>query len=374
MTRSVADLTALLDTHYPPHLAESWDSVGLVAGHPTDPVTRCLVAVDVTMDIVSEARKVGADMILAHHPLLFRGVDTVAANTTKGQILTELIRHRIALFTAHTNADSARPGVNDALIQAVGATSEAALATRGAQQLDSWTVYVPSEELASLQNAIFASGAGEIGEYSRCSFHSEGTGQFLPSENAHPAAGRTQELFSGPEICLEFIASRHLRKAIWDAIKAAHSYEEPAMHVVEHQDPASEFGLGRVGVLPKPLTLAEFAAQVASNLPDCHEGIKFAGDPQREVRTVAVSSGSGFSHHRHAVKAGADVFITSDISHHEADEFVRDTGVALIDVPHWVAEAPWCEQAAALITDQLEIPTHTASTRTDPWSGHVHSS
>src|SRR5271157_3133632 len=186
MSVRLRDVIDVLDEAYPPQLAQSWDSVGLVCGDPTDVLDSVTIAVDATPTVVDEVPKAG--LLLAHHPLLLRGVDTVAASTPKGALIHRLIRTGRSLFTAHTNADSASPGVSDALAHALGLTVEAVLEpappTGG---LDKWVIYVPAEHSEAVQAAVFEAGAGHIGDYSHCSWSVAGTGQFLPNDGASPA-------------------------------------------------------------------------------------------------------------------------------------------------------------------------------------------
>src|SRR6202008_1270874 len=188
MTVRLAGVIDVLDAAYPPQLAQSWDSVGLVCGDPDDVLDSVTDAIDATPAVVDEDPD--ARLLLAHHPLLLRGVDTVAASTPKGALVHRLIRTGRSLFTAHTNADSASPGVSDALAHALGLTVDGVLEPlSGAADLDKWVVYVPSENAEAVQAAVFDAGAGHIGDYSHCSWSVNGIGQFLPQDGATPAVG-----------------------------------------------------------------------------------------------------------------------------------------------------------------------------------------
>jgi len=265
---TVADAVAALEAAYPPALAQDWDAVGLTVGDPAEPVRRVLVAVDPLPAVVDEAITTGADLLVTHHPLLLRGVHAVAATGPKGSTVHRLIRHGVALFSAHTNADAANPGVSDALAAALGITVEAPLA---------------------------------------------------PQDDAGPGRG---------------------------------------------------VGIGRIGTLPEPETLAVFTRRVADALPATSWGVRSGGDPQRAVRRVAVSGGAGDSMLHLARAAGVDVYVTADLRHHPATDHLAEPGApALVDVAHWASEHPWCAQAAAVLAgldESLEITVSTA--RTDPWS------
>ncbi|MGW4352925.1 Nif3-like dinuclear metal center hexameric protein [Nocardia sp. NPDC004582] len=368
-TVRLADLIAALDTAYPPRLAESWDSVGLVCGDPRDSVSRVLFAVDATAAVVDEAIEWGAQALVVHHPLLLRGVDTVAADTPKGALLHRLIRSGCALFTAHTNADSADPGVSDALAAAIGLTVTGPLDPKPMTPLDKWVVQVPVTHRDAVLDALFAAGAGTIGTYSDAAWTVAGTGQFRPLEGANPALGVVGELHEVSEDRLEVVAPPSRRAAILAALRAAHPYEEPAYHVTERADLPSGLGIGRVGELPAPETLRAFTARVRAALPATTWGVRAAGDPDRVIRTVAVCGGAGDSFLGKVSRLGVDAYVTSDLRHHPADEHLRAGGPALIDAAHWATEFPWCGQAEGVVRHALPgLETRVSALRTDPWT------
>ncbi|MBE1457650.1 dinuclear metal center YbgI/SA1388 family protein [Nocardiopsis terrae] len=273
---TLSDVTAAFEEVYPPQWAASWDAVGLVCGDPAQPVGRILFAVDPVDAVVDEAVTWGADLIVTHHPLMLRGVTSVAADTPKGRIVHRLIRSGVALYTAHTNADTASPGVSDALARAVGIT------------------------------------------------------------------GRLRPL-------------------------------EP-----DTTDPEGRRGIGRIGELDQPLVLRDFAEQVARGLPATAGGVRVAGDLDRLVSTVAVSGGAGDSLLGAARAAGVDAYVTSDLRHHPASEFVeRPGGPALIDTAHFASEWPWLADGAGHLRDALgraggqngaNVEFRVSTTVTDAWS------
>ena len=210
MSVRLADIIEVLEAAYPPQLAQDWDSVGLVCGDPADTVETVTVAVDATAAVVAEVPDRG--LLLAHHPLLLRGVDTVAASTAKGALVHQMIRAGRALFTAHTNADAASPGVSDALADALGLAVEEVLAPISVGPgLDKWVVFVPAENSDAVREAMFAAGGGHIGDYSHCSWSVSGTGQFLPHEGAAPTIGSVGTVERVPEERVEVIAPTRLR-------------------------------------------------------------------------------------------------------------------------------------------------------------------
>ncbi|BCN79341.1 Nif3-like dinuclear metal center hexameric protein [Rhodococcus hoagii] len=373
---TLADVIGALETAYPPALAESWDSVGLVAGDPADEVRKVVVAVDATAAVVDEALASGAQLLLVHHPLLLRGVDTVGAHTPKGALLHRLIRGGCALYSAHTNADRADPGVSDALAGALGLVATRPLVPIPDTATDKWVVMVPTTDTVRVREALFAAGAGELGDYRECSWTVTGDGQFRPLPGAAPTLGVVGEVEAVREDRVEVIAPRRSRARILAALRAAHPYEEPAFDVFETADFPGSRGLGRIGELPEPQTLREFTARVAAALPRTEWGVRAAGDPDRVVRTVAVCGGSGDSLLDTVSGLGADVYVTADLRHHPADEHLRRGGPALVDVAHWASEQPWCAQAKGVLDGRFGSvdgwDVRVTELRTDPWTVACH--
>ncbi|MGD1171156.1 Nif3-like dinuclear metal center hexameric protein [Mycobacterium seoulense] len=369
MSVRLADVIEVLDEAYPPRLAESWDSVGLVCGDPDDSLDAVTVAVDPTPAVVDEVPEGG--LLLAHHPLLLRGVDTVAASTPKGALVHRLIRTGRSLFTAHTNADSAAPGVSDALAQALGLTVEAVLEPRtGGPDLDKWVIYVPRENADAVRAAVFEAGAGHIGDYSQCSWSVSGIGQFLPHDGASPAVGSVGTVEKVAEDRFEVVAPARIRAAVLAAMRAAHPYEEPAFDVFALLPLPGDTGLGRVGTLPRPEPLRDFVSRVGAALPATAWGVRAAGDPDMPVSRVAVCGGAGDSLLATAAGAGVQAYVTADLRHHPADEHRRASGVALVDVAHWASEFPWCRQAADVLRSRFgaALTVRVCTIRTDPWN------
>jgi dinuclear metal center YbgI/SA1388 family protein len=369
MSIRLANVIAVLDEAYPPKLAHDWDSVGLVCGDPSEPVDAVTVAVDATAAVVDSVGPRG--LLLAHHPLLLRGVDTVATSTPKGALIHRLIRSGSALFTAHTNADAASPGVSDALADVLGLTVEAVLdPAAGGPPLDKWVVFVPPADAETLREALFAAGAGNIGEYSHCSWSVVGTGQFLPGDGARPAVGAIGAGERLDEARVEVIAPAGIRPLLLAAMRAAHPYEEPAFDVFSLAALPDGQGIGRIGTLATPQRFAEFVARANAALPQTSWGIRASGDPETVVSRVAVCGGSGDSLLAAARAAGVQAYLTADLRHHPADEHRRASDVCLVDVAHWASEYPWCGQAAGLLRARFgdALPVTVSPLRTDPWN------
>jgi dinuclear metal center YbgI/SA1388 family protein len=338
MTVRLSGVIDVLDEAYPPRLAQSWDSVGLVCGDPDDPVSSVTIAVDATAAVVDQVPDGG--LLLAHHPLLLRGVDTVAASTAKGALVHRMIRSGRSLFTAHTNADSASPGVSDALAQALGLTVEAILEPSPAiPDLDKWVIVVPPENAAAVHTAVLAAGA---------------VGALEPAV----------------EDRLEVLAPVGARRQVLSALRSAHPSEQPAFDIVALAPPPANVGLGRICTLSQPESLSAFVSRVRTALPQTSWGVRAAGDPDMVVSRVAVCGGAGDSLLDAAAAAGVQAYVTADLRHHPADEHCRASVVALIDVAHWASEYPWCAQAADVLRSAFgaALSVSVCPIRTDPWN------
>jgi len=376
----LADLIAQLDQWYDPRWAEPWDTVGLVCGDPEQEVRRILLAVDPVIAVVDEAVAAEADLLLVHHPLFLTPVSSVAATTPKGAVVHRLLRHGIALFNAHTNADVPADGVNDAVAKALDLRDARVLAPTDGAGLDKLVVFVPADAAEGVRRAVTGAGAGAIGAYDSCTFSTPGEGRFRPLDGADPAVGRVGELEVVEEVRVEAVYPRALRGQVVEALRAAHPYEEPAFDLVELADvpggpvtgpaPAATRGHGRVGRLGEALSLRVFADRVAAAFPQTAHGVRVAGGPDREVRTVAVAAGSGESLLEDARRAGADVVVTSDLKHHRASEFLEGGGPALVDIAHWAAEWSWLPVVASKLRERAgdTVDVRVSTLVTDPWT------
>ncbi len=374
---SLGDVVDLLHHWYPPATAESWDAVGLVAGDPDAEVRRVLLAVDPSPQVAQEAVQWGADLLLVHHPLLLTAVSSVAATTPKGRTLHTLLTGGCALLTAHTNADQAVGGVSEAMAEALGLADVEPLLPAPAPRLDKLTTYVPAPAADAVRAALAAAGAGRIGDYEGASFTSPGEGRFRPLDGASPTIGEVGRDEVVEEVRVEVVLGRAVRSAVVAALLAAHPYEEPAFDLVELADPGrTTTGTGRIGDV-EPTTLRDFAGVVDRALPATAHGVRVAGDPDRVVRRVALCGGAGDFLLDHVAGTDADVYVTSDLRHHRASEFLElaalEQGPALVDVAHWAAEWTWLPVVRTKLVEALgdTVETRVSTINTDPWSFRI---
>lgn len=371
---TVRTVTGWLTDAYPPGLAEEWDRVGLGCGDPDAPVVGVLLAVDVSDEVIAEARAVGAQLLVTHHPLLLRGVHAVRRDQPKGRLVLALAEAGLSQFAAHTNADAADPGVSDALADALRLTDRRPLEPAAGPARDKLITFVPPDHADAVVDALAAAGAGTVGAYDRCSFATPGVGSFLPRDGADPYVGAVGEVERTPELRVEMVVPRGRRAAVVRALLDAHPYDEPAFDLVELVSPPSGEGLGRIGRLPEPMAARDVARTLAAALPPTATGARLGGDPERLVETVAVLGGAGDSLLDAARAAGVDLYVTSDLRHHPAqDALAHDDAPALIDIPHWAAEWLWLPHAEKVLQDAaaaagVRLETHVSRLNTDPWA------
>lgn len=375
MAPTLEEIVSVLDARYPRATAESWDHVGLQVGDRRTEISQILFTVDVTEAVIDEALKRGVQLIVSHHPLFFGVIDSLDTQSTKARIAHTLIKNNCALFVVHTNADVASPGVGDALAQTLGLTNLKPLVPALAVGFGQLTYYVPEADHERVLDAVFSAGAGSYGDYDRAAFVSDGRGQFRPLDGAVPAIGSVGEDTFVAEKRVEVIVEMGQAANVIAALLDAHPYEEVAYNLVVTEPRSSDGGHGRVGHLPTTMTLADFGAMVSQALPATHHGVRVAGDLKRTVTRVAVSGGSGSDFVGAARAAGADVYLCADFKHHQVQDHLADSDMAIVDVAHWASEWPWLRQAADLLLEDLgsgtSVEVHISSMPTDPWSVHI---
>lgn len=331
----LSDVVGMLHKLCPPTLAEDWDNVGLQVGDPGRIIDKILVCLDAEGLAVEEAKRLGAQLIIAHHPLIFRPLKRISPTDATGKIIFSAIQNDIAIASAHTNLDRAVDGLNDWLAATLNLSATVPLEAPATDQFAKIVVYVPEGYENEVMNALFAAGAGSIGEYDRCSFRVSGTGSFRGSATTDPFIGTPGVFEETKEYRLESIVPRSaVGKAVERLVKA-HPYEEVAYDVIPLANTTSGVGLGRVGRLPEPLPLEAFAAKVKEVLGSA--ALRMVGTSSQEISKVAVCGGSGMAVYNDAVRHGADCLVTGDVKFHEAQR-ARNDGIALIDAGHFPTE------------------------------------
>ncbi|MDI9467352.1 MAG: Nif3-like dinuclear metal center hexameric protein [Bacillota bacterium] len=333
----VKDIISLLEKHYPLNLAEEWDNVGLQVGSMGREVAKVAVALELEHQVLDKAWQENVDLIITHHPLIFKAIKSIQLDTPVGSMIRKLIMADISLYVAHTNLDSASKGVNQMLAEAIGLTEIEPLPLKTAghrEDLYKLVVYVPQTHINEVREAISRAGAGFIGKYSDCTFYTSGIGTFKPGPDADPYIGQSGQLERVEEFRLETICPEQWLKPVVDAMLQSHPYEEVAYDIYKLANPGALHSPGRRGRLPEALTLKEFAEQIQSQL-----GISFlrmVGKANKSVQKVAVISGSGASYIPE-IAGQADVLVTGDLKYHEARDAAA-MGLAVIDAGHQATE------------------------------------
>jgi dinuclear metal center YbgI/SA1388 family protein len=334
MPVKVNDIIEIMEYIAPSGLAESWDNVGLQVGDGSWNVERIRVALDPLPEVIEQACNDNIDLVITHHPLIFRPMKNLDVSTTIGKIIHMALENKTALFSAHTNLDSARGGINDYLAEKLELHNTRVLQKKIEDGKCKLVIFVPEQHQREVLTSLFALGAGQIGNYDCCSFRSMGRGTFMPQKDAKPFSGRSGKLNEVEEIRIETIVTQKDLPKILENVKKIHPYEVPAFDVYPLITTEST-GLGRVGDLQNPMVLKDFAAFVkkALNL----SFIKASGDSELKVETVAVCSGSGSGLMKSFLASSAQCYVSGDLHYHDSrDAQALDRG--LLDIGHFASE------------------------------------
>jgi len=337
----------VMERFAPKDLAESWDNVGLLVGSPAQQITKLLITLDVTQAVVDQAVQDGINMIVTHHPILFKAVTNIRTDLPQGQIIASLLKANIAVYAAHTNLDMANGGVNDVLASKLNLQDVQPLTRSYTEKLCKLVVFVPDTHMEVVRKAIVEAGAGHVGNYSHCTFVSNGIGSFLPLDGTQPFIGRSGVVEYVDEARLETIVPEKISRRVVKAMLKAHPYEEVAYDFYQLSNSTHSLGFGRIGKLMAPMPLAAFLPQVKGALGI--QSISVAGPQDKIVKKVAVCGGSGAEFIHKAVFAGADVFITGDVKYHQAQDALA-AGLVVVDAGHFATEQPVVAALAEYLT------------------------
>jgi dinuclear metal center YbgI/SA1388 family protein len=352
---TVASILEFLEQLAPPGLAAEWDNVGFLLGERSTEVRRLMTCLSVTPASAAEAIQSAAQLIVTHHPILFRPVNRLTDAAPEGRMLLDLIRAGVAVYSPHTAFDNAPGGINEILAERLQLREVAPLRPQRGPREYKVVVFVPDADLARVSDALFAAGAGNIGQYSQCSFRLAGTGTFFGSEAAHPAVGQKGRREEVSEWRLEAICPENRLEEVRRAIHESHSYEEPAYDFYALQPKTSDQGDGRIGKLPRPTRLRELA-QLCKGIFKTNL-LQVVGDAERSVEKVAIVCGAGGTLLADVIGARADLFVTGELRFHDYLA-AQAAGVALLLPGHYATERISVEALALRLQQQwpdLEI-------------------
>ncbi len=364
----VRDIAPIVEEIAPLGLAQDWDNVGLLVGDPDHPVRNVLLTIDVTKAVIEEARRLKTDLILSYHPVIWDGLKRVCPSGPSRAVY-ELIRSDIAVFSIHTALDVVGGGVNDGLADMLGIQEAKPLGDYveySPQKNYKVVVFVPVDALKQVTNAMFGAGAGLIGNYRDCGFHTEGTGTFLPMEGAKPAIGKRGRAESVREMRFETIVPAEKLDAVIAAMKAAHPYEMPAFDILKLFGYANMFGLGRIGPLERPAKVNQLVERVKKQTGA--KAVGLVGDPKRLVRTAAVCAGTCGKIVNLVMAAGADLYLTGEMKHHEALA-AQEAGLTCLCLSHTVSERFILKKVAKELKKRMKQVTVKVSRKdADPFT------
>lgn len=336
----LADLIASFERIAPTSFAEAWDNVGLLTGDPEQGVNTVLLTIDLTREVLAEALSLGADVIYAYHPPLFKPVKNLYA----GNVVFEAIRRSVAIYSPHTALDVATGGTNDCLADALKLENRKPLRRLTPTERDlKLVVFVPTGSVEDVSQALFAAGAGVVGQYSHCSFRTEGEGTFFGGAGTTPTVGERGRLEVVKEVKLELLVPMAKLDHVLAALRATHPYEEPAFDLVRLRAPPPSLGIGRVGTIA-PRSLASCVDVLKRHVGVAHALV--SGDPGRVISNVAVAAGSGGDLLQDAISQGAELLVTGELSHHSALA-AQTAGLAVVCLLHSNSERRALEMVAS---------------------------
>ncbi len=327
------ELISPLEKLAPPFLQEPYDNSGLLIGNPEMEIDKALICLDVTEDILDEAIAENCQIIISHHPIIFKGLKRITGKNMVERIVAKAIKNDMAIYAIHTNLDNVKNGVNSILCEKLGVLNPQILSPKEGV-LRKLVTFCPKENAAKVRDAIFDAGAGHIGDYDKCSFNSGGSGSFRALEGTNPYVGEKGKLHFEEEARIESIYPVYLENEILKALKAAHPYEEVAFDVYPLLNVHENVGAGMIGELETGMDEMAFLQKlkdVAGSACIRHSGLL-----GKKIKKVAVCGGSGSFLIQDAIRANADIFVSGDIKYH--DFFEADNKIVIADMGHYESE------------------------------------
>ncbi|HDP74548.1 MAG TPA: Nif3-like dinuclear metal center hexameric protein [Bacteroidales bacterium] len=330
---TIREVSSILESFAPLAFQEDYDNSGLIVGDANMVVTGVLLTIDVTPQVVAEAVAAGANLIVAHHPVIFKGLKRITGKSYVEQVVVNAIKNGIAIYAAHTNIDSVQGGVSFKMAEVLGLTGTQVLSPLTGQ-LVKLVTFVPTEYAEVVRQAMFNAGAGVIGNYDSCSFNIQGQGTFRAGDATNPFVGEKGTIHFEPEVRVETVVPRYTLNAVINAMVEAHPYEEVAYDVFPLDLPYKKAGLGVVGNLPEPMNPIDFVKHVKQLFrAPC---VRYTNPVKDFIARVAICGGSAISLLNDAIAANADVFITADVKYHQF--FDAENRIVIIDIGHFESE------------------------------------
>lgn len=328
------DIINIMNRWAPLYLIDSWDSTGFQIGDPNKDIKKILVSLDLDREVFEKAKKENIDMIITHHPLLFKPMAKITKEDYKGRLVYDLIKEDIVVYNAHSNLDLAIGGINDTLASLLNLRDIEVLEKVYEEKLYKIVVFVPRTHVEEVRNALGEAKAGWIGNYSHCTYNIDGIGTFMPREGTNPFIGSLNKLEKVEETRIETIVEkRNLNRVLNEMIKV-HPYEEVAYDIYPLENTGAQYGYGRVGNIEE-IPLNRFLDKIKKELR--LDKLRVYGDIDRKIKRVALCGGSGSDFIKSAYYKGADLYLTGDIKYHDG-QLAKELGLLLVDGNHFDTE------------------------------------
>jgi dinuclear metal center YbgI/SA1388 family protein len=329
----IQEVITHLENIAPPSLQENYDNAGLITGDANRPCTGVIVCLDSTADVIDEAIRSGANLVVAHHPIIFSGIKKLNGKNYVEKAVILAIKNDVAIYAIHTNLDNIIGGVNKQMADKLGLVNRRALLPKK-EQLEKLYVFVPLSHEGKLKDALFEAGAGSIGNYSECSFSTPGTGSFKGGKDTNPYVGNPGERHLEDERRIEVVFPAYLEGKVLDAMRTVHPYEEIAFDLVKLGNEFAGLGSGLIGELAVAMDTTEFLALVKSSFQ--LQVLKHTSIPKKQVKVVSLCGGAGSFLINKALAAKSDIYITGDIKYHEF--FDANDRMLICDIGHFESE------------------------------------
>lgn len=354
-----------IEAKYPTNLAYDWDNVGLLVGDAEEEIDKVLVCLEANEAIVEEAINNNVNLIVTHHPFIFGKMRKITTSDFKGKLIHKLIKNNIAVYSMHTNFDIAFDGLNDYFMEVMGFENSKILDVTNTETLYKIVVYVPKTHEDKVREALGKSGAGHIGNYSDCTFNTDGKGTFRPLEGTNPFIGEFDKLEVVDEVKIETIVPQRILGGVISAMIKAHPYEEVAYDLYKLENKGSAVGLGRIAALKESMSLKELSMMIKEKLN--MDALRVVGSLDTNIKKVAVVTGSGADLLKKAQRSGADVLITGDLKYHDAQDAI-DAGMCIIDCNHFESEDIFKDVMKRFLDDIDDISVIKSRININPFS------
>lgn len=356
------EITDHLEAFAPLSYQEAYDNSGLIVGDKEMEISSAIIALDATLSVIDEAIAKGCNLVISHHPIVFKGLKRFNNADYVQKAVMKAIKNDIALYAIHTNLDNVTGGVNSKIADLIGLVNQRVLVPKK-ELLSKLVVFVPLEHTGQLLDALYAAGAGEIGNYSNCSFRVEGKGTFKGNEASNPVYGKQGSLEEVNENRVEVIFPKYLEAQIIAGMKKGHIYEEIAYYLSDLQNTYQEVGPGMVGELKSPISFVDFLGHLKKSM--ALEVIKYTKPSNDNIKTIAICGGSGSFLLSNAISAEADVFITSDFKYHEY--FDSNDKISILDIGHYESECYTKDLIQDIISKKFpNFATYLTGVNTNP--------